>query len=1422
MSETGRNRRALSLSEYGMWMNEQAFPGEAINTIGFRVMLPTHSMETAERAAREVVDRTALFHVRCTEEEGVPYLVFDPAVQPDWSHMEEMPREEAEEVWEREQKKHLQPAHTRLILMPLAEGGSCLIALFHHLVIDGHSLCQVGQMILDRLIGAETDVRYDCFIEAEPMALPEEVQKAEKAFWISYFSDLKAEASILPGTPEHCGCIGYQVDLPREFSARIAAYAGEIGVTESAVFSAALSLYLARCAGTGDAVFLMPRLNRDTAEWRAAVGCRTLVVPVRNRIEEEMTFAALCRLSLEQARTASAHKQYGMGNILRDLHESGIVSDAGLAEYALNYHSGHPTADFPYDFVIGNGGGMHNHLTISISRFGEGIQIRYDGREGIYTPLSVRRCHEALMHILEQGMAAEVPVRDIEIVGTEERETLLQMRGREVPVRADAAIPDLFRDAVAQWPDQPALYAGEVAYTFKELDAVSNRIAHGLMARGIGGGEPVLYKLHRDHRLIPAMFGISKAGAAFVPVDPAYPQGRIDYIQENSHAAWMIVNHEMMEEPAREGLTLLDVDELLATADDTDPGLAIMQEQLAYCIYTSGTTGNPKGVMLSHRGIVNITHPDNNPFNRDIVVNGSGLVAMGSVCFDISLFEFFVPLFNGKFIEFAPEEALADARAIAALIRAHGADILHLTPSRLSAYLQEGDFSAALSGVEVILAAGEVLPGHLVDRLKSEYGIRIYNGYGPTETTIGATITEAGDNLTIGTPIANTGIAILDAAGRLVPFGVRGELCVYGNGVGLGYKGRPQETADRFVTRFGRPMYRTGDLGRYLPDGRIDYEGRNDFQVKIRGLRIELSEIENGMLAYDGINAAVVQVRRIAGSDHLVGFYTVQAGASVDPAALKEDLKRHLTLYMVPDILKELETMPQTPGGKTDLKAITNIPVEYTRTYRAPVSDLQREICEAFATVLKEERVGLDDNYFELGGDSLHTAGLVAEIERRLPGVRVHYEDIFRYPIPEQLAQFLYREQSGVQTGQENPLKALDYTGIDALLSQNTADTGVEQHTLGNILLTGAVGYLGIHILLELLRRPQDWTKIYCLIRPTARQTSLKRLRSRLMYFDEGEAMALIGDRIIVCEGDITSEAVFPEPLEMSIDTVINCAADVSHFAYDDKLERTNTGGVRNLLHLCADWDASFIQVSTISVGGVYPEGHVPLSLNEQDFWIGQEIRNQYILSKYMAEYTLLRAAVDDGIPVKIMRVGNLQGRLSDGEFQINKKSNAFTRQLLSYCRIGVVPRSVYEANVNFAPVDEVARVIVTLAMLPARHTVFHVYPPQGVPYGRLFRTLADLGYHTRVVEDEEFESRLELLRGTKGGQVLLEGILLERPDTHYRDTDVTNTMTEALLEAEDASWRTITDDYLNSYLSALVDTQLFMEELRDYKEGMS
>lgn len=1390
--------QGLSLSQKAIADTEQVFWGGAQNTISLKLHLPEGSSMSVKEAADTALDSADIFTASLRRGKSEWTLVYGDKKKSGCSITEERLYDRAREYMDASDRLSMD-IDRRLYeaeVIPLLGGGVFLYVRFHHLIIDGYGMSLFVQRVLDILAGKEIEKSVFDADSARGEAVEED-------FWRRYFSDAEFEPSVFPEKSDESNMCKSVVSVPGALMEKITSFSEREHCSVPYILAAAYALYLSEATDKKDAVFLMPRLNRRP-EQMDILGCYTLLVPVRVTVTQEDTFLELCKKTERAAREASAHKRVGYDRILSALRDENMISEA-LSEYVFNFYRFRYQTDLKYNVSFSVAGDMKNHMTLTaVYNEKGGLSLLLDYCGGVYTKEKAEDFSKALFQILSDGMENRT-VSEIQSIGDAEYEKAASVKGPSFEIGTELTIPSMLKCAAKQYAEKPALYAGNKKLTFQELDELSDRIAGGLIRQGIKSGDYVAFMLKRDERLIPTIFGISKAGAAFIPVDPAYPPDRISYIMENSRAVCLISSSDVR---MSNYYSYLEINDL--TMQKAEPGLlpVVRQDHPAYMIYTSGTTGRPKGVMLSHKGIANIVHPDNNPFNRDITKNCKGITAIGSVCFDIFLYEIFVPLMNGLFVELGNEKAMMDAGELAEHIMRHGADILHCTPSRITAYLNNPAFTKALLNVGAILSAGEVLPGSLVRRLKDTYQIRIYNGYGPTETTIGATITEANDAQTIGKPIANMGIVLLNRERKPVPYGAVGEICIHGNGVGIGYKDRPKETEDKYIMWNGLRLYRTGDLGFFTEDGRLKYRGRNDRQVKLRGLRIELSEIENVMGEFPNIAACCCMVRKIEKTDHLVGFYTVSDQEKVDAEELKAFMKSRLTSYMVPDVLKELKEMPQTPNGKTDLKALGAESIEYVRVYREANTKKEKIVCKIFGEILGVPQIGLDDNFFELGGDSLSAVTVMLRLEEEL-GLsenQLEYGDFYKYPTPSLLLEKLYKKEKDVVGFH---LKMLDYHGFNEYLAAHTGKS-VGRVSLGNVLLTGATGYLGIHLLIELLKRPGICNKIVCLARSKKKNSAERRVKAALFYYAEEDFSQSYGEKWTVMEGDITNPDLFSESCPHKINTIINSAANVAHFSYGTALEEINTDGVRNLIRFAEKENAALCQVSTISVAGMTDGKAEKETFGEGDFYIGQEISNRYIYSKYMAEYEMLRAAVDRGLKIKIMRVGNLQGRIRDGEFQMNLRSNAFTRRLSSYVKIGAVPASVYNGSVNFSPVDETAHNIVSLAATGDEAAAFHVYPPLEVKFADLFEGIRKLGYSIDVLSDQAFQELLQKLRRTEAGREQMEGLFTDETERTRREIVVTQEETNRYIQELSEGWSMITEDYLDKYLSALDGMYLF------------
>jgi amino acid adenylation domain-containing protein len=579
----------------------------------------------------------------------------------------------------------------------------------------------------------------------------------------------------------------------------------------------------------------------------------------------------------------------------------------------------------------------------------------------------------------------------------------LNRTGRDYP--RQALMQELFEGQARQAPEHTALRFGATALSYGELEGRANRIAQALRSRGVGRGQRVGLCVERGAEMLAAVLGILKAGAAYVPLDPAFPQERLRFMAEDAQLALLVSSSALAGSFGlpRERQLLLDTDAAALAAQSgerlaPDAALDAGPEDAAYVIYTSGSTGKPKGVVVPHRAVVNFL----SSMAREPGLSADDvLVAVTTLSFDIAVLELQLPLTLGATVVIASREQAIDGHALKTLLEQTGATVMQATPVTwrllLEAGWQGGKGFKALVG-------GEGLPQELAESLIAS-GIELWNMYGPTETTVWSTcarITDTARGITIGKPIANTTVYILDAHNNLCPIGVPGELCIGGEGVTLGYWNRPELTAERFIpdpfsTPPGARLYRTGDRARWRNDGTLEHLGRLDFQVKIRGYRIELGEIETAIARHAAIREVVAVAREdIPGDQRLVAYLVAENPPADWVDQLRAQLRAALPEYMVPSAFVVLDKLPLTPNAKIDRKALPapERSASDEAAYVAPCTPTEEILAGIWAEVLKLERVGRDDNFFELGGHSLLAMQVAARVRGAL-GVDLPLRKIF-------------------------------------------------------------------------------------------------------------------------------------------------------------------------------------------------------------------------------------------------------------------------------------------------------------------------------------------------------------------------------------------------------------------------------------------
>ncbi|MER8785366.1 amino acid adenylation domain-containing protein [Mesorhizobium sp. M1006] len=818
--------------------------------------------------------------------------------------------------------------------------------------------------------------------------------------------------------------------LPQALNDRLREQARRLGVSLASLCHLAWGQVVARSSGREQVVFgtvLFGRMHAGAGADRA-LGLFINTLPVRLDLDGTGV-AASVRTTHARLSELLAHEHASLALAQRC---SGVAAPAPLFSALLNYRHNTPAAmagsgtDDGLSGVEWLGGEERTNypLTLSVEDYGEALGLTAQ----VVEPVSADRVCGYMQHVLEQlaealERAPDRPVRELDILPAAERTYLLEDLNRTAAAYpSQRCVHELFEAQVRQAPEALAVVHEDERLSYGELNARANRLAHHLIGLGVRPGDCVATVLNRSVALVVAQLAILKAGGVYVPVDRALPSARQEWLMADC-AARLVLSESDDDDLLEVTIPVLAIEPLMAgTGSSADPGLALSAEAAAYVMYTSGSTGLPKGVVVAHRAV-----------NRLVINNGyaqfssSDRVAwVGNPAFDASTFEVWAPLLNGGCIIALDATTVINPSNFAKSLEQQRVTTLFLTTALFNQYTSS--IAPTLAQLKYLLCGGEVsdVPSFL--RLLREEGpVRLIHCYGPTETTTFATVCEIAQSvgglasIPIGRPIANTRVYLLDGHGGPVPFGAVGELYVGGAGVARGYLNRPDLTAERFIASpfvEGDRLYKTGDLARYLPDGNLEFLGRNDDQVKIRGFRIEPGEIAARLCEHAWVREAVVVARQDrAGDKHLVAYVVCgpEAGSDEDgggalAGALRAHVSGRLPDYMVPSAFVRLEALPLTVNGKLDRKALPAPEDEaYARAaYEAPRGAVETALAQIWAELLGVERVGRHDNFFELGGHSLLAVQLLS---RALDlGLDFSAADLFQAPVLKELASKIHLE----------------------------------------------------------------------------------------------------------------------------------------------------------------------------------------------------------------------------------------------------------------------------------------------------------------------------------------------------------------------------------------------------------------------------
>jgi amino acid adenylation domain-containing protein/thioester reductase-like protein len=1089
-------------------------------------------------------------------------------------------------------------------------------------------------------------------------------------------------------------------------------------------------------------------------------------------------------------------------------------------------------------------------LTMMMAETEQGLAAALQYNTDLFDASTIQRMLEHFRSLLQEIVSDPVkPVSSYSLLDEQEQKQLLvDWNQTQTDYPRDLCIHELIQEQVKRTPKSVAVQFEDQSLTYKELNKHADELAKILVMQGVKPGTLVGIFANRSLDMMVGLLGVLKAGGAYLPLDPSFPSERLAFMVEDSGVAVILTQTSLVSElPENKAqIICLDALEQSPSTKGKKKSQLAKPEDLAYIIYTSGSTGKPKGVQIHHRAVVNFLCS----MRDDLKINADDtLLAVTTLSFDIAVLELLLPLTVGAKVVIASSDVAADGALLADALTDTQATFMQATPASWRLLLEAG-----WKGKDdlKILCGGEALTNDLAERLLQR-GAQLWNVYGPTETTIWSTIYQVtssanqgvSNTVPIGRPIANTQIYILDANLQPVPVGVIGDLYIGGDGVSRGYLNRPELTGEKFIANpfpassstssrsarsvsAQREIYKTGDLARYLPDGNIEFFGRSDQQVKVRGFRIETGEIEVALVGHPSVKQAVVVAWKERSSDASLVAYVVpaSAGKEADASQLREFLRAKLPEYMVPSIFVSLESLPLTPNGKVDRKALpkpSQARPDLRAPYVAPRTQLELELAQICAQVLGLENqnghsvVGVHDNFFDLGGHSLLGTRLVFLLREKyeLEAAQLPLRALFERPTVANLAQTIEKARRGehgsMQMGRSNFIQR-GQLSQDELIAEALLDPGI---TAGNlvyehlenpkhILLTGATGFVGAFLLHDLLR--QTSADIHCLLRADDLEKGLLRLKGNLTSYLLWDDSFM--NRIKVILGDLgtpqlglTDEAF--EHLAHEMDVIYHNGAMVN-FVYPYAAHKaSNVLGTQEVLRLASKTRLKPVHfVSTLSIlysGGVN-DGRVfreDANLDE----IGAPFGG-YAQSKWVAE-KLVEQAGARGIPYAIYRPGLVSGHSVSGAWNTDNLISSMTRACVL---LGSVPN--LDVMVNIVPVDFVSSAIVHLSKDPKNlGRIYHLDNPEPLHFSKLADWLTAQGLQARTVSFDDW--RAELFRqvtqmpsdGWEPYLPLIEEV--EEKQVFMPEFDLSNTLTR--LEGSGIYCHPVNYDLFSAYLKYFI-----------------
>ena len=1294
----------------------------------------------------------------------------------------------------------------------------------HHIIMDGTSLNILISEFCDLYNGKKlenSEIEYKDYSVWENDYLNSDNILAIKNYWSKRFKNYEIPIINLPYDNQPSDKKSYSgskvyYKIPQTLFHSVSNLAKKYGISDYMIFLSTLYILLYRYTGQENIIIGSPIESRYSSQLENMIGMFVNNIVLNLSIDGKMKLEEFFDKVKSLVLDSLSNQPYPYDMLLKDLK---IPANTSLFDVVFTYQN--ENNNYLWDNNIKTIASKipYSKFNLTVEIVPSTYNINFEYNTDLFNKETIESIYEHYIFLLETlDNNLSTSLDNINII-TKKEDSLLSLYNKTDGEINDDTVVSIFENVVEQNKNNIAVICDNKTLTYSELNKKANSLAHYLIDIGVKPNNIVAIMANRSLETIICMLGILKAGAAFLNLDPTYPENRTKYYLENSKAEYVLVQ-KALKDKVKDANNIIEIDleNNLYNKDFDNPNVKVQPFDLSYVIYTSGSTGVPKGVLLHQVGFANMVKAMTLVLDYLKEGNKHCIASVTSTPFDIFVYEIFVSLTHGLKVLMANNAEHRNPILLDALIKKYNADVMTVTPSLMKINYDNRLNPSALSNIKHMVFGGEPLPEKFVKDLRNlSPGVTIYNIYGPSEITVLSNVQNLNreNKITIGPPIMNTGIHILDKNGHRLPIGVVGEIYISGIQVGLGYLGKPKMTKEKFLDNpFGNgKMYKSGDIGRWTFDGKVQCLGRIDNQVKLRGLRIELGEIETKMESIEGITSSVVNKIELDDREFLCGYYVCDKNVEIPENTVREFLRKSLPSYMVPTYFVQLKEMPYTINRKINRKALP-IPDMNNNVNPAKQEELnskEKRLLKIWSKLLHNNSISIDDNFFDIGGDSILAINM--QIEALKNGFNFEYADIFNFPTIRELA-------TKISYKPNDTLENYDYSKINSLLSKNTIEniSNTKNIDIGNVLLIGVTGYLGSHLIYSFLKTNNG--DIYCLIRQKDNMIPRERLRNTLIYYFGDSFYQKYKHRIHIMEGDITKPniGVSNENLDIiknNVTTVINSGAIVKHFGQRELFKKINVDGTYNVVEICKTFKKRLIHVSTISISGNGEKEEsiieTPENIDQKDtfsernLYIKQHLNNVYTITKFEAERIVLES-ISNGLDAQIVRIGNITNRYSDGMFQRNVEENAFAKRLQSFINMGVFPDYSLNHEIELTPVDLCANAILKIANHTSPCNVFHIYDTKLLSIKLLVDTLYEMGYKLLPVSNDEMYNIIDELLKDDNKKSILSGIIHDldknKQLVYTSRIKLDCDFTEKYLSHIGFHWKDIDKNYLIKYIN--------------------